>query len=342
MPKQPADHQPSEPTRRLSKAALHRAQEERASGADRTIMDRTLLDRSQFDKTIVSSARHRSRRGQKPGEGLHVAKKRPRRRRDWGKGLRRVCVLALLAEAGWALFFNPYLRVTKVRVEGAQTLAPERIYAEARVPNATNIFWMALRQPFVRCMDADPVVDHSTRRIRLPDTLILRVWERQPYATLAAGGQYWLLDAHGVPYRSLDAPYPDRPLLALQDNEVDGIQVTPETVILGRPLRGAWLRQTYALIALLERRHDLAATKITVDKNANLGLNRNDNLQILLGQPEALAQKVALAQAAVTADGGDLARRAAYIDVSSPEQPVWKPRTDSQTDRGDRETSGGE
>ncbi len=67
---------------------------------------------------------------------------------------------------------------------------------------------------------------------------------------------------------------------------------------------------------------DLDGAKITVDQNLNLCLNRKDNLQIRLGQPDSLPQKVALADATVSADGGALARQAAYIDVSSPQQPV--------------------
>ena len=52
-------------------------------------------------------------------------------------------------------------------------------------------------------------------------------------------------------------------------------------------------------------------------------------MQIKLGQPDDLPQKLALAQAAVGWHGGAFARRAACIDVSSPQQPVYTLRADA-------------
>lgn len=318
----PNDKDTPEPTPRPSRAELGRTR--RLSQED--------LDRTQ---RLEDMRRERTQRLSKLPETGRAPRRRPRRHRNWNRILCRVCAVALLAEIGWALFFNPYLRVTKVRIEGAQTLPSERVFAEARVPDGANIFWMALHQPFVRRLQADPVVDHAGRSIQLPDTLVLRVRERQPFATLAAGEQFWLLDAHGVPFRTLTAPAPGLPLVSARGDAVLNVPLTPEGVVLGRPLRGEWLKETFKLIALVAKHRDLEAAKIEVDKNANLRLNRGDNLQILLGQPEALALKVALAQAVVTADGGDLAHRAAYIDVSCPEQPVWKPRSEARTGRSE-------
>jgi len=142
---------------------------------------------------------------------IPAPKRRTHRRapRDWGRinrALRGIAFVGLAVELGLILFANPYLRVTKVRVDGAQTLTPAQVYAEAHVPPRANIFRLALREPFARRLERDPLVDHASRRIQLPDMLILTVTERQPFATLAAGGQYWLLDRKGVPYQSLDKP----------------------------------------------------------------------------------------------------------------------------------------
>ncbi len=269
---------------------------------------------------------------------IPAPKRRTHRRapRDWGRinrTLRGIAFVGLAVEMGWILFANPFLRVTKVRVDGVQMLTPAQVYAEAHVPTRANIFRLALREPFARRLEHDPLVDHASRRIQLPDTLILTVTERQPFATLASGGQYWLLDRKGVPYQSLDKPYPGVPLVAVQSAAAAG-----GDVVLGQPLHTRWLTQTYSLMGLLARNNTLDASKISVDQNANICLNRADNLQILLGQPEALPQKVALAEAAVEASGGTIARRAAYIDVSCPELPVWKPRPETEEDRAQART----
>ncbi len=264
---------------------------------------------------------------------IPAPKRRTHRRapRDWGRinrALRIMAFVGIAAELGWGLFACPALRVTKVRVDGAQTLSPAQVYQEAQVPPRANIFRLALREPFARRLERDPLVDHASRRIQLPDTLVLTVTERQPFATLASGGQYWLLDSKGVPYQNLDKPYPGVPLVAVQSAATEG-----SAIVLGQPLHTRWLVQTYGLMALLARSHTLDASKISVDQNANICLNRADKLQILLGQPEGLPQKVALAEAAVEANGGTIAHRAAYIDVSCPELPVWRPRPETADDR---------
>ena len=84
-----------------------------------------------------------------------------------------------------ALAFAPGLHVTKVRVLGTQTLTPQQVFQEAQVPNNTNILWM-LHQPSQSVSRQTRSIDHAERTVRLPDTLILTVTERQPYAVLAS------------------------------------------------------------------------------------------------------------------------------------------------------------
>ncbi len=244
----------------------------------------------------------------------------------WNRGLRLFALAGFMAEAGVLLLANPYFHVTKVRVVGTQTLTAQQVFEEASVPAHTNIFAL-LRQPFVKRMAQDPVVDHASRSIRLPDTLVLTVAERQPYAVLAAPGQFWLLDSKGVPYRQLPAPMRGLPTVQV------AAAVLPDAVTLGKPLHAVWLPDVKRLLTLMDKSPELSRTlggaKITVDQNLNLCLNRRDQLQIRLGQPDSLPRKMALADAAVSAYGGALARQASYIDVSCPQQPVWRPRTQS-------------
>jgi cell division protein FtsQ len=259
------------------------------------------------------------------GHTAPFKKRTNRRKRNWNRTWKQVALCLFLAEAGVLLFANPALRVTQVRVEGVQTLTSKQVFEEAQVPSRTNIFWM-LRQPFAQRLEADPAIDRVTRSIKLPHTLVLTVTERQPRAVLAGGGQFWLLDKKGVPYRELDVPLPHLPVVQVAQ------AVLPTEITLGKPLRTAWLPDAYRLLALLQKTPDLAYAKITVDQNLNLCLNSKNNLQIRLGQPDSLPQKVALAAATVNADGGALAKQAVYIDVSSLRQPVYMPRKDSELD----------
>lgn len=270
-------------------------------------------------------------------EAPHHAKKRAnRKRRNWNRPLRRFAALLFLAEVAVLLFANPYLHVSKVQINGLQTLSSDQVFAEARIPARANIFLMALREPFGKRLTANPVIAQASRAIRLPDTLVLTVRERRPFATLALGDSFWLLDPKGIPFRALDAPAPSLPILRLPPNLVS------EDVALGKPLPGPYLHDAYMLLALLATTDNLRSTKITVDQNANLCLNRRDSLLIKLGQPDDLPQKVALAQATVAAQGGALARNAEYIDVSCPQQPVWMPRKVGGRESKSRESKNGD
>ena len=300
-----------------------------------TITEDVPTDTRRRDGRAVRSPQSESRKP-RPRRPRRTEAERAARAARWNRGLRLFALAGFLAEAGVLLLANPYLHVTKVRVVGTQTLTAQQVFDEANVPARTNIFEM-LRQPFVKRLAQDPVVDHASRFIRLPDTLVLTVTERQPRAVLAASGQFWLLDSKGVPYRQLEAPVRGLPTVQVAS------AVLPETPTLGHPLHAVWLPDVSRLLTLLEKSPELARTlggaKITVDQNLNLCLNRTDQLQIRLGQPDSLPRKMALADAAVSAYGGALARQASYIDVSCPQQPVWRPRTKLSDDRTDNQTT---
>ena len=262
-------------------------------------------------KSREAAARRRER------QAVRAAKLRRRPRRDPNPGLRRFALCAFVVEMAVLLFANPFLRVTTVRVDGAQTLLPQQVFDEAQVPAHTNIFWMALRERFgPRLASADPVVDHAGQRILLPHTLVLTVQERQPVVTLQTANAFYLMDKDGVPYRVVDFAPAALPRIAWKNNAPPA---------LGRPLVQAWLPPACTLLTLLPQAIPSAPPEITVDQNANICLNR-DGVRVYLGQPDALPQKVALVQTALTADRGEIARRAAYVDVSSPQHPVWMPR----------------
>lgn len=258
-------------------------------------------------------------------------KRRNRRRRDWNRSIRRTCGLVFVLELALLVFANPHLQVTKVKINGLKTLSTEQIFAEAHVPARTNIFWMVLRQPYAAGLERDPVIDHVTRSLRLPQTLVLNVTERRPYAALAVADglgniNYWVLDHKRVPFRVFPGPPAGVPLLEWQG--------TPPALTLGKPLADPRLTDAYALLALVRNAPNLAVQKIKVDQYANLCLNSVNHLQIKLGQPEALPEKIALAQAALGADGGNLAQRIACLDLSCPQQPVILSRTETSTSSG--------
>ena len=276
-----------------------------------------------------------------PRTAKHTHGVRPRanrKRRDWNRTFQGVAALLTIFDLA-LLAFAPGLHVTQVRVVGAETLTPSQVFEEAHVPAHTNLLWM-LRQPLTKRLEADPVVDHAERSVRPPNLLILTVAERHPYAVLVShqegAHQFWLLDHKGVPYRSLDT-LADAPGLGLP--VLDAAEAAlPGAVTLGQPLKTSWLPDAFRLLALTRADPGWDGAKIAIDQNLNLCLNRKNKPQIRLGQSDSLPWKMSLADAALSAYGGALSRRAAYIDVSCPQQPVWcpraaaKPNTDLRSD----------
>jgi len=238
--------------------------------------------------------------------------RRNRKRRDWNVPIRRCCAVIACLELVVFLAAYPGFRVRNVRIEGLQTLTVAQTFGAAHVPSRTNIFLMALRQPLVRDIDRLPVVDHATRAVELPNTIVLRVVERHPYAVLSAAGGYWLIDRKRVPYAPVDGPVPGLPTI-----QSVGLAAA-DPVKLGSPIRSDWLIQAYSLLSLLADKPSLQPKLITVDQNANLCLNRLDNLRINIGSPEDLPSKLWSAEAIARAIGPEAVNKTEYVDVSSP------------------------
>jgi len=238
--------------------------------------------------------------------------RRNRKRRDWNGPIRRACAVLLCVEAVVFLLTYPGFRVQNVRIEGLTTLTASQAFGAAHVPEKTNIFLMALRQPLVRNLEKLPVVDHATRVVQLPNTIVLRVVERRPYAVLASGGAYWVIDRKRVPYAQVDGPVAGLP--TIQPTDLAAL----EPVAAGVQIRSDWLIQTYNLLALLVNKESLQPKLITVDQNANLCLNRVDNLRFNIGSPDDLPSKLWSAEAIARAIGSDAVDKAEYVDVSCP------------------------
>jgi cell division septal protein FtsQ len=214
----------------------------------------------------------------------------------------------------------PAFWVRNVRIEGLETLTATQAFGAAHVRPKTNIFIMAFNQPFVRNLEKLPVVDHVTSAVELPDTLVLRVRERHPYAVLSSHNAYWLIDAKRVPYAQVSGPVDGLP--TIQPTSLAAL----EPVATGAQIRSDWLIQAYNLLSLLSNKQSLQPKLITVDQNANLCLNRLDNLRINIGSPDDLPSKVWSAEAIAGAIGPEAAARTAYVDVSSPTHTALMPR----------------
>jgi cell division septal protein FtsQ len=239
-----------------------------------------------------------------------------RKRLAWIRPARRWCMVLLCVELVVLFLFYPAFWVRNLRIEGLHSLSTGQVLAAAQVPERTNIVLMMLHVPLVRRVEMLPGVDHASCAAVSPNGIVLRIAERTPYAVLNTGGNYWLVDRKRVPYQCVAGPVAGLPTI-----QPTGTAAS-DSVQAGQQIASDWMVQAYYLLSLLSNNETLQPKLITVDQNANLCLNRLDNLRINIGTPDDLPAKLAVADATLAASGPDIASKVAYIDVTFPSQPA--------------------
>jgi cell division protein FtsQ len=118
----------------------------------------------------------------------------------------RAVAMALLVGAGWLVYYcgsSDHFRVRSVRVQGNVLLNQDEVTSTAAVAGA-NIFWIDRAQVAAR-LNALPLVQRVDIGATLPDTIDIRIVERQPVAFWTSGDQSYLVDAEGVILKAVDA-----------------------------------------------------------------------------------------------------------------------------------------
>jgi len=140
----------------------------------------------------------------------------PRRVRRTSKAKRRL-VLFYLLETGLVLLLiaavttafkryvveSPRFQIKSVVVEGARILDERAILSVAGVTSTDNILFFST-DTVRRRVEQMPYIRRCTVERAYPDRVIVRVWEREPAATLLTNNRAYEVDAHGVVLRELD------------------------------------------------------------------------------------------------------------------------------------------
>jgi POTRA domain, FtsQ-type/Cell division protein FtsQ len=122
----------------------------------------------------------------------------------WAAG-RALAMLILLA-AGWAVYAcatSERFVVHSVTVHGNVLLTQTDIEAILGV-KGINIFWLDRQQAVARLRGL-PVVQQADMEASLPDSVEVRIVERQPVAFWTSGDHSYLVDREGVILKAVDA-----------------------------------------------------------------------------------------------------------------------------------------
>lgn len=242
--------------------------------------------------------------------------RRNKRRRSPLRPLRNLLAVVAVAVVPTALLTTPHLAVGKVEVVGAHELSGRDVVAVAGIRKGQNLL-LVPKAAVERRVSYLPVVEKVRVRRVLPDTVRVEVTERRAAAVLRIGDKSVLVDRSKVPFRTVRPG--ERPALRVIST------ISPQRVHLGEPLRSPAVDAGFECLNLASRRLP-ETTGVAVDAHLGMCLNIGA-LEIRLGQPDQLREKIELA-GALLQQKPEILATGEYLDVSVPASPAWKPRSD--------------
>lgn len=242
-----------------------------------------------------------------------------RRPRNYRKAPRALLVLLFFSSAlvgcvsSYALQ-TPDLVVKEIKISNVNRADRAEVQKAAKGLLGKNI--LVLRK--------SPVIDdlcavHEVESVKIgrdfPCKMWVRLTERKPAAILVTGGKSYLLQSDGLAFHKVSKPENGLPILSVADCG----KVSEGTVCASSGVRSALKIVGFA------GEHRLTVAKISVDPLGDICLNMGSGFYVKLGQPDEMARKMSLLRDALVYKPS-LAREAAYIDLSCPSAPVWKPK----------------
>ncbi|MEO6907514.1 MAG: FtsQ-type POTRA domain-containing protein [Abditibacteriaceae bacterium] len=260
------------------------------------------------------------------------------------KRLRAFCLLLIflgVVELGTASLTASHFNVQGVRLEGLAStpVAPVQEIAQKLV--GQNWF-RANSSLVVQNIKKIPTVDTVRVRhvIAWPPQLEVVVQERQPFAMIGGGSQWWLVDTKGVPYQMVNQS---------QATNLDAITCPAFHPQLGKPLpQGQWQKittlfdnmQADQLQAQQGFRWNLR--QVSFDRNGNVSLQLKDaphqELLVQLGNDQwsAKLHQARLALTYLDKTG----QRAKVLNFISYKIPTWTPQSTNTTKESEQSVQG--
>jgi cell division septal protein FtsQ len=245
--------------------------------------------------------------------------KRNRRKRNWFRITISFLALVLIGELVYLAMTSPRLRVARIDVRGADTVAESDLRDRAKSAMGKNIF-LADTQAVRRNVLKNPVVLRAKVYRRPLNRLVIRVEERKPFAFLIAGGKSYLIDEKGFVYAKAG-----RRISGVLTVELRG---TRPVDVACKPYRSLVSGSFRCLEA--GRKNNFKIAKISIDPGSNMCLNMESGLWVKLGPPLELDDKFKVLKD-VLAHKPEIAAQALYVDMRCVSAPAWKSREASPT-----------
>lgn len=134
-------------------------------------------------------------------EKAPVRKKKKRRKKHYF--LRMVVTLAIIVGIIY-LLNSPLFDVQKIQVEGNSYFTSEQVIERSGLKTGVNVFFGVDKKDMKKALLADPYVKNITVERSLPDTVIIKLEERQEAAAIPFSNQYIITDADGLVLRTTE------------------------------------------------------------------------------------------------------------------------------------------
>ena len=207
---------------------------------------------------------------------------------------------------------SPFFNIAQVQVVGTDQVDPEEITNLIGVLPGQNIFSLRAKD-VIDALAGHPWIQGVELIRQLPDKVVLQVTERQSVFVVPHGTFFLEVAADGVVLAV-------RPLAKLALPLVTGVDV-PEQVRLGQRLLGEEVTQVGRCLLGMPLGFVNQVAEIHLDEHKDIIFYTTDGVQVLVGEPVNLPQKLALLSATWDELGAE-GQIPASIDVRSCKEAI--------------------
>ncbi len=210
----------------------------------------------------------------------------------WKRALRTLFRLTLLAGLCiLAVHGESYFTITEIRVTGDSAVPTADIISVSGAENSHNIFMLREKKAIQQIKDKYPQLETVEVTRSLPGSVLIRVTERVPVATVMTADGYWLIDKNTVCFDLSAEQDQAYPLITGLDGSI-GAPGLP----LSCSVRAKLLREFFTLWAGKE----FATLKeLDLSSSYNLIIYTTDQMEIWLGDSSSLEKKLLLVESSL-------------------------------------------
>lgn len=216
----------------------------------------------------------------------------------WKKILRTLFRLTLLAGLGvLAVHGETYFTITEIRVSGESAVPPAEIISVSGAESSRNIFMLREKKAVQQIQEAYPQLETVEVTRSLPGSVLIKITERVPVATVMTADGYWLIDKNTVCFNLSEKQDQTYPRITGLDGSI-GLPGLP----INCPVRKKVLKDFFTLWA---EREFSELKELDLSSSYNLIIYTSDQMEIWLGDGSSLTEKLMLVESSLPYLQGD-------------------------------------